>query len=130
MAIKIQTEETVIPVEIGKLTFEFNISDDAIISFRKGVDKVSENLTELEKEINEENEEENVDLLKKVFAEGFDFILGKGSFEKLYKQTPSVFKLKKVLAQLIADLTEELKEEGFEESQKELGQKYLAKKAK
>lgn len=130
MAIKIQTEETVIPVEIGKLTFGFNISDDAVSTFQNGVDKVLEKFKKLEKEISEENGSEVIGLVKQVLTEGFDFMLGEGTFEKLYKQTPSVIKLTNVFKQLSDSLKEELESAGIEESQKELGQKYLAKKAK
>lgn len=130
MAIKIQTEETVIPVEIGNLTFGFNISDDAVSTFQNGVDKVLEKFKKLEKEISEENGSEVIGLVKQVLTEGFDFMLGEGTFEKLYKQTPSVIKLTNVFKQLSDSLKEELETAGIEESQKELGQKYLAKKAK
>jgi len=130
MAIKIQTEETVIPVEIGNLTFGFNISDDAVSTFQNGVDKVLEKFKKLEKEISEENGSEVIGLVKQVLTEGFDFMLGEGTFEKLYKQTPSVIKLTNVFKQLSDSLKEELESAGIEESQKELGQKYLAKKAK
>lgn len=130
MAIKIQTEETVIPVEIGKLTFGFNISDDAVSTFQNGVDKVLEKFKKLEKEITEENGSEVIGLVKQVLTEGFDFMLGEGTFEKLYEQTPSVIKLTSVFKQLSDSLKEELESAGIEESQKELGQKYLAKKAK
>lgn len=130
MAIKIQTEETVIPVEIGNLTFGFNISDDAVSTFQNGVDKVLEKFKKLEKEISEENGSEVIDLVKQVLTEGFDFMLGEGTFEKLYKQTPSVIKLTNVFKQLSDSLKEELESAGIEESQKELGQKYLAEKAK
>ncbi|WP_413480820.1 hypothetical protein [Carnobacterium maltaromaticum] len=130
MAIKIQTEETVIPVEIGNLTFGFNISDDAVCTFQNGVDKVLEKFKKLEKEISEENGSEVIGLVKQVLTEGFDFMLGEGTFEKLYKQTPSVIKLTNVFKQLSDSLKEELESAGIEESQKELGQKYLAKKVK
>ncbi|MFS7000961.1 hypothetical protein AB6819_09400 [Carnobacterium maltaromaticum] len=130
MAIKIQTEETVIPVEIGNLTFGFNISDDAVSTFQNGVDKVLEKFKKLEKEISEENGSEVIGLVKQVLTEGFDFMLGEGTFEKLYKQTPSVIKLTNVFKQLSDSLKEELESAGIEESQKELGQKYLAKKVK
>lgn len=130
MAIKIQTEETVIPVEIGKLTFGFNISDDAVSTFQNGVDKVLEKFKKLEEEITEENGSEVIGLVKQVLTEGFDFMLGEGTFEKLYEQTPSVIKLTSVFKQLSDSLKEELESAGIEESQKELGQKYLAKKAK
>lgn len=130
MAIKIQTEETVIPVEIGKLTFGFNISDDAVMSFRNGVDKVSKTLKDLEKQITEENESEVIELVKKALTKGFDFMLGDGTFEKIYEQTPSVIKVTRVFEQLSIELSKELEAEGFGESQKELGKKYLAKKAK
>lgn len=130
MVIKIQTEETVIPVEIGNLTFGFNISDDAVSTFQNGVDKVLEKFKKLEKEISEENGSEVIDLVKQVLTEGFDFMLGEGTFEKLYKQTPSVIKLTNVFKQLSDSLKEELESAGIEESQKELGQKYLAEKAK
>ena len=73
---------------------------------------------------------EVIDLVKQVLTEGFDFMLGEGTFEKLYKQTPSVIKLTNVFKQLSDSLKEELESAGIEESQKELGQKYLAEKAK
>jgi hypothetical protein len=124
MAIKIQTEKTVIPVEFGNLSFEFDVSDESVKKFRDNALKIQTELNE----INTDNEDESFELAKEALAKGYDLMLGKGAFNKIYKQTPSITYLTKYFEQLAEAINEELKELGFSETQQDKAKKYLLKK--
>ena len=83
MTIKIQTERTDIPVEIGDLKFSFDTSDESILEFRKRGEEVAEELKNIE--INEDDEEDEIiKRAKEILQTGFEIMLGKGAFEKIY----------------------------------------------
>ncbi|WP_017728493.1 hypothetical protein [Halalkalibacterium ligniniphilum] len=125
MAIKIQTEKTVIPVEIGELNFEFNVSDEAIKNLRKNAKIVQEEFVNINDAVDEEKSEKAA---KTVLQKGFDLLLGEGAFEKIYAQTPSIIYLMKYFIQLSEGIDKELKTLGIDASQKEKVKKYLNKK--
>ncbi|WP_439444117.1 hypothetical protein ACSMFR_05635 [Listeria aquatica] len=140
MAIKIE-QSAGIPVTIAGLEFEFDLSDDhikSLVNLDNIVNrKVSElDFSEFEDEIDEITEEKLDDGLKKtavILKLSFDEILGKGSFEKIYKKVPSTVQLSIILAKLNSALEQELEELGEKagKKQSEKAQSYLkAKKAK
>ncbi|WP_167630131.1 hypothetical protein [Listeria valentina] len=140
MAIKIE-QSAGIPVTIAGLEFEFDLSDEHIKSL---VDldnivnkKISEfDFSEFEDELDGITEEILDESLKKtaiILKLSFDELLGKGTFEKIYKKVPSTVQLTLILAKLNSALEQELEELGEKagKKQSEKAQSYLkAKKAK
>lgn len=125
MVIKIQTESTAVPIEFGKLKFEFDTSDESIQSFYKNGEKAQKELEAMELEDGNE-----IESMKKILRSGYDAFLGKGAFDKIYKQTPSVVKLAPLFVQLTEAISEKLEEMGMSESQKTKVEKYLQNKKK
>src|SRR5699024_11184646 len=88
MTIKIQTERTDIPVEIGDLKFSFDTSDESILEFRKKGEEVVEELKNIE--INEDDEEDEIiKRAKEILQTGFEIMLGKATDENIYKKSRS-----------------------------------------
>lgn len=132
MAIKIQTKQTGIPVEIGELNFVFDTSDESIKRFNKEIGVIQKKLKKIDtsKEDTEENVNRMFEEAKNYLEEGFNLTLGTGAFDKIYEQTPSVIYLVDYFIKLAEGIEEELSALGVAESQQELGKKYLAKKNK
>lgn len=124
LAIRIQTEKPVIPIELGDLKFEFDVSDESVKKFREDATKVQKELTN----ITVEDEDKALELTKDVLKRGYDLILGEGAFEKVYNLSPSVLITMKYLEQIVEGIAAELKALGFEQSSQEKAKKYLAKK--
>jgi len=123
MAIKIQEKKTEIPVEIGDLTFEFELTDKSLVSFQKNALATKKGLESLQ--INENEEDEKVlEKAKGILEKGFDLFLGEGAFEKIYEVTPSVAYLNNYLLQLIEGIEEEIQNLGIND---ERAQKYMHK---
>ncbi|KYG30423.1 hypothetical protein [Alkalihalobacillus trypoxylicola] len=124
MTIKIQTEKTVIPIEIGKLNFEFDVSDESVQHFREKAMEVQSELNLLNTEL---DEEQTFTIAKSALQKGYDLMLGKGAFAKIYNQTPSLPFVMKFFEQIANGVEKELKKMGFEHTNKEKAQKYLEK---
>lgn len=123
MVIKIQTQQTGIPVEIGELTFTFDTSDESIKNLREAGNIFTK---EIEK-IKEDDEDAVLEITKK----GYDLLLGEGAFEKLYKETPSLIQLIKIFYQLTESINQELSSIGKVVTQQDKAQQYIkAKKNK
>lgn len=123
MVIKIQTKSTAVPIEIGELQFSFETNDDSLKRLIDGHSIVTDKLDAIK--------DGDVDGIKEALKEGFDFILGKGAFKQIYKQTNSVLECGNILFQLVQSLTEELKVSNTDVTQQQLAQNYLkAKKPK
>lgn len=129
MAIKIQTEKPTIPVEIGKLRFEFDVSDESIKNF---YEKSFETFKEIETiEVDEDEEEEVIfEKAKDILKKSFDLMLGEGAFVQIYELSPSIFILTNYYKQLYEGISEELEKMGFTESQVEKAKKYIKNKNK
>ena len=123
--IKIQLETPAIPVEIGKLKFEFDTSDESIQNFHKTGLSFKEELETVE--FTEGNELEKA---KDILRRGFDLMLGEGAFEKIYQQTPSVLSVTKYFVQLSGSISEQLNKMGLSETQQQKAQKYVKAKQK
>lgn len=124
MSIKIQTNRTAIPVELGELRFEFDVSDESVNKFRKNASKIQQELAN----IDPENDEKAIDASKDILRRGFDLILGEGAFDKVYNLTPSVLILTKYLIEIAEGIDKELKEMGFNPSAQDKVRKYLQQK--
>ncbi|MBM4762706.1 DUF6673 family protein [Bacillus sp. B15-48] len=124
MAIKIQTQKPEIPVEIGDLTFAFNVSDESVKKFRDEAVKVQK---ELENIAISDDEDKAIEQSKEVLKRGFNIMLGDGAFEKVYDISPSVMICMQYFVQLAEGIEQELRNMGFNESQQEKAKKYLMK---
>lgn len=127
MAITIQTQKPEIPVEIGDLEFSFDVSDESIKKFREEAIKVQK---ELENLAISDNEDKALEQAKEVLKRGFEVMLGKDSFEKIYEISPSVIVCMDYFIQLAGGIEEELRNMGFSKSQQELAKKYIQSKKK
>ncbi len=125
MAIKIEEKKPEIPVEIGELRFAFQVTDESILEFRKNGLQIQKELEQLE--IDEDNEE-NIEMVKDILKRGFDLILGDGAFEKIYEMTPSVVFLMDYFVQLSNGIADELEKLGAHDALKKRAEKYLRKK--
>lgn len=124
MAIKIQTQQTFIPIELGELEFKFDLTDESISNFRKEAVKVQK---ELEKLSDDEDAHEQA---KNILNRGFDLMLGEGSFEQIYNLTPSVLVLIDYFAAVITGISDEIDKRGHTVSQRDKVEKYLKNKKK
>lgn len=127
MAIKIQTQKAEIPVELGDLTFAFDVSDESVKQFRENAVKLQKELESLQ--VNEEDDKVIAEA-KDILNRGFTIMLGEGAFEKIYKLSPSVVIVMSYFTQIAEGIAEELDKMGLSESQATKAKKYLAKKKK
>lgn len=123
--IKIQLETPAIPVEIGKLKFEFNTSDESIQAFRDNAYVIKDEIEKVGTADGDEFEE-----AKEILRKGFDLILGEGAFDKIYKQTPSIMSVAKYFVQLSQSISQELNKMGLSETQQQKARKYIQAKKK
>lgn len=125
MAIKIQTQDAFIPVEIGDITLKFDISDESIKNFRK-------NATNAQRELNEitinDDDEKALEQCKDVLERGFTMMFDETAFQKIYDISPSVVIVMQYFEQITEGISKELKKRGLTESTKSKANKYLNKK--
>ena len=103
MAIKISLESTVIPVEIGDLKFEIDVSDEKYESI---VERFNAFLVKMEA-LDEDNPED-VGKLKVIVKEMYDELLGEKSYEQIHAKMPNISFVAGLLADLVTQLTEEV----------------------
>jgi len=103
MAMKINIQSTVIPVEIGDLKFEIDVTDE-------NYERLTQifNTFLLEMENLNDAESEDLDLLKEREKVVYDALLGEGAFEKIYSLSPSIAVMTGILTQLVEYLEEEM----------------------
>lgn len=102
MAIKLNLNTTIIPVEIGDFNFEINMTDEKEKALQA---KLNEFLKQAEK-LNENNLEDE-EKIHTMIAKMYDELLGSGAFEKLYAHTPNTGILLGVFMQLVTEFTKE-----------------------
>ena len=124
LGIKIQVDNPSIPVEIGKLKFEFDTSDESIKNFYEDHERITKEMQEAELS------KDNYEGAKEALRKGYDFFLGEGAFDKVHEQTPSLPLLVGYFLQLSESIAEELKDMGLTESQREKAMKYAKSKKK
>ncbi|GEN30232.1 hypothetical protein HNQ35_000065 [Cerasibacillus quisquiliarum] len=121
MAIKIQTQTHVIPIEIGDVKLEFDMSDENIKRLFDSENEIMKKISEVDSN--------DFDAQKKAIKEIIDATLGDGSFDKLYNLSPSVFIVVEYFMQIAQGLKEEInKRLGNDNLSK--AQKYLEAKEK
>lgn len=117
--IKIQTQSPTIPIEVGSLKLEFDMTDE-------NIKRLYDTEKELQKQLNL-IEDDDFDGNKKGVKKVVDYILGEGSFDKLYELSSSTMITVEYFTQICAGLKEEIyKRTG--QSQQDKVQKYLQKK--
>ena len=104
MAIKLNLNTTIIPVEIGDFNFEINMTDEKEKAFQT---KLNDFLKQAE-QLNESHSEDE-EKLQTMIAEMYDELLGDGAFDQLYAHTPNVGILLGVFMQLVAEFAKEAK---------------------
>ncbi|AST93004.1 hypothetical protein BC6307_17915 [Sutcliffiella cohnii] len=124
MAIRIETQKPEIPVEIGKLKFSFDVSDDALKRLRTSAAEVQKEIENLKNKGDEHAEKSAREALQK----GYDLLLGEGTFAKVYEQTPSLHYVMEYYVKLADGIEKELKALGKGNYQQEKAQKYLNKR--
>lgn len=127
MAIKIQTQDTFIPVEIGEVELRFDLSDESINNFRKKALKTQKEL----EEINIKDDDEKVlDQCRDILNRGFTMLFDENAFQKVYDISPSVVIMMDYFKQITEGISKELEERGLTESAQSKANKYLQNKKK
>lgn len=112
--IKLQSNFIEFPFEDnnGKtvLTLKFDKSDESIINLEKSIEKFEK---EKEKLANKENA--SFEDGKKVFAKIIDSVFGEGSFEAMYKLSPSTINVLKYFTQMANGIFKEINTEKEQE---------------
>lgn len=131
MAIKIQTKDTDIPVEIGELKFTFDGSDESVVEFRKWASEKRKELAAIEdKARKEENEEKAMAEMKELLKVIFDKMLGKNAFDQIYELSPSITIMANYFQQLSIGIGEELESRAPDSTIQKKAKKYLQNKNK
>lgn len=120
--IKIEAKRKFVPVEIGKNIFQFDLSDDAILKLRDTYDKT---LAEVQKiDVTAEiSEKQRIERTKKLLKKSFDYLLGSGAFDKIYKEVGSIASATDILTELDKQLPQAIEETLIsEKSKKYLGE--------
>ena len=96
MAVKINMHDTKIPIDMGSLTFYFDMGDAPMKEIRRKFTELKEKAVIFEKldeknieDMSDDDMDKLDDEIKEFCEEAFAFLLGEGSFEKLYAISPS-----------------------------------------
>lgn len=126
MAIKIQTKQTFIPIEIGdELTLKFDLSDEAMLNLEKKVTDVQRSFAEVDEN---DSDEEAIEKVKNIIRSAFDEIFGEGTFDKVYAISPSTLIVAEYFMQIAQGLQKEMRERGFITTSQDKVEKYLQHK--
>jgi hypothetical protein len=111
MAIKINTRETSIPVEVGNLHFKYSITDESKLSLRNNLSTMQKEIEKMKEEIETSNNmtyEKELERSKSVVKDAVNAILGTGAFEQLYQVSPSIEIIMSYFIQIITGLLNEI----------------------
>lgn len=124
--IKIETQTLEIPVEIGVLKFTIDASDEHIKQIRSHTKVCLDKINKLEKRIEAKgiDAESGVTELEAILTDAYCILLGQGSFDKIYKQTPSLMSMINYYTQLANGLDTELAKRSNKNLPKYLQKKY------
>lgn len=127
MAIRIQTQDTFIPVEIGEVELKFKADDDSLNKIINAVDDFNERAEALETKVRSEelSYDAEFEATKELLKDSFDYLLGDGAFDKIYNQTPSLKLVLNYFLEISEGLKKELEERGIDTEQNEKMKKYL-----
>ena len=118
MAIKINLESTVIPVEIGDMKFEIDVTDEKYEAFIKNF-----NVFLSKMEVLDENKSEDVAQLKVMVKEIYDELLGAEAYEQIYAKMSNIAFVSGVLVSVVKQLMEEMDQKTAPKSQLKLVEK-------
>lgn len=121
MTIKIQTKVPHIPIEIGDLTLKFDVTDENIDKLFNGYDEMLKNFKDIEVD--------NIEKGRKILKGAIDYILGDGSFEKIYGLSESILITRQYFEEIVDGLSKELTDR-YGDKNREKIEKYLQKKKK
>ena len=103
MAIKVNLESTIIPVEIGDLKFEIDVADE---KYETLVNNFNDFLEKVEA-LDEENPED-ISQLKAIVKDIYDEMLGENAYEQIYTKMPNISFVTGVLVNIVTQLAEEV----------------------
>jgi len=124
MAININVKDTFIPVQIGDIELKFDVSDNAVEEMFRKFKEVDKTIEEIDKANlkDEEAFKEN----RRLLQEAYDSLFGEGSYDKVYKLSPSLLITREYLSQIMEGIFKELEERGHLDDKKQVA-KYLKK---
>lgn len=117
--ININVKSTVLPVKIGELEFAFDMSDQGLKNLEDKHESVVKKLQLMK--------QSDLQDPKLIIEECLELFLGKGTFDKVYEQTPSVIMCMEILINLTEMLGESI-QKNLPQSEKFA--KYLKKSKK
>lgn len=103
MAVKFNLYSTKIPVEIGNMSFELDISDEKYDEFSTVFNKYLDEVSELRAE-----DIEDLDLIKEKQRSVFTTLLGEGAFDAIYAMSPSIVSTTRTLTDIVAYIEKEV----------------------
>lgn len=103
MAIKISLESTIIPVEIGDLKFEIDVTDEKYEAFTNNFNVFLKEIVTLDEESSED-----IEKLKVLVQKLYDELLGDGSYEQIYTKMPNISFVAGTLANIVTQLAKEM----------------------
>lgn len=140
MVLKIQVENSNIPVEFGEVNLSFSTSEENVqrlFELTKGKNEELESLRKQreqiefnKEEITQEQFKEAVDNAKRTLNILYDSLFGEGTFDGLYAVYPSVVTLSDGFAQIMDNLPIAIEEKNkrLEKKQNDKLKKYRTKK--
>ena len=103
MAIKVNLESTIIPVEVGNLRFTIDINDEKYEQF---IQEFNQFLTEVQKL--DEEKVEDMAKMKSMMKDIYTSLLGAGSFGAVYEQVPNIALVASTFVQIVMALKDEM----------------------
>ena len=101
MTIKVNLESTLIPVEIGEMTFQIDVADDKYSAF---LQKFNQFLKKAE--AFDETKKEEVTKIKTAVKNCYNALLGESAFDNIYEQMPNLIFMIHTLKQIMVALSE------------------------
>ena len=105
MAIKISLESTKIPVEIGDLKFEIDVTDEKYEAFIQNFNAFLSKMESLDEE-----KSEDIALLKTMVSKVYEELLGTGSYEQIYAKMPNIAFVASTLVNIVTQLMQVMDE--------------------
>ena len=99
MAIKINLESVKIPVEIGDLKYEIDVTDEKYETFVGKFDEFLGKAAALYKE-----KTEDVTEFKTMLSDIYEALLGEGSFDEIYEQMPNISFVSSTFVKIVTQL--------------------------
>ena len=105
MAVKFELYSTKIPVEIGNMSFELDVSDEKYDAFTTVFNNYLDEFSKLT-----DKESEDLNLIKEKQRIVFTTLLGEGAFDAIYAMSPSIVSTTRTLTDLVSYIEREVKD--------------------